>query len=175
MNWQLDALHTHVGFSVKHLMVSTVRGQFKQYRGTLELDAADFSRSRFTGEVDIQSIDTGNQQRDDHLRTSDFFDAANHPKILFKSGDIEAKGNGEYLVNGELTIRGVTQPIAFEVEYQGTSKNMRGKTVTGFSAKATINRKDFGVNYNALLETGGVAIGEKVKIEIEVEAVADEP
>lgn len=175
MNWQLDALHTHVGFSVKHLMVSTVRGQFKQYRGTLELDSADFTRSHFDGEVDIPSIDTGNQQRDDHLRTSDFFDAATHPKILFKSGSIAAKGDGEYLVNGDLTIRGVTKPVAFDVEFHGTSKNMRGKTVAGFSAKATINRKDFGVNYNAVLETGGVAISEKVKIEIEVEVVANEP
>jgi polyisoprenoid-binding protein YceI len=156
------------------MMVSTVRGQFKQYRGTLALDAADFTRSSFEGEVDVASVDTGNTQRDDHLRTNDFFDAPSHPKISFKSGRIEAKGDGEYVVHGDLTIRGVTRPVAFDVEHRGTSKNPWGKTVTGLSAHATLQRKDFGVSFNALLETGGVAVGEKVKIEIEVEAIAAE-
>jgi len=177
MTWLIDEIHTHIGFSVKHMMVSTVRGQFKQYRGTLALDPADFTRSRFEGEIDVASIDTGNGQRDDHLRTSDFFDAANHPKITFKSTTIEPKDGGsgvEYVVHGDLTIRGVTRPIALEVEYFGTSKNPLGKTVAGLSARATINRKDFGVSYNALLETGGVAVGEKVKIEVDAELVAAE-
>lgn len=173
MSWQLDAVHTHVGFSVKHMMVSTVRGQFKQYSGTLKIDPTDFTRSTFEGEVDVASIDTGNSQRDDHLRSADFFDAGNHPKIKFTSSRIESKGEGEYIVHGDLTIRGTTQAIALDVEYHGTSKNPWGKTVTGFGAKATINRKDFGLAWNALLETGGVAVAEKVKIEIEVEAVAD--
>jgi polyisoprenoid-binding protein YceI len=172
MTWQIDAVHTHVGFSVKHMMVSTVRGQFKQYSGTLKIDPTDFARSSFEGEVDVASIDTGNSQRDDHLRTGDFFDVASHPKIKFGSTRIESKGDGEFVVHGDLTIRGVTKPIALDVEYHGTSKTPWGKTVTGFSAKATINRKEFGVVYNALLETGGVAVGEKVKIEIEVEAAA---
>jgi polyisoprenoid-binding protein YceI len=172
MTWQLDAVHTHVGFSVKHMMVSTVRGQFKQYSGALQIDPTDFARSSFEGEVDVASIDTGNSQRDDHLRTSDFFDVASHPKIKFASTRIESKGDGEFVVHGDLTIRGVTKPIALDVEFHGTSKNPWGKTVSGFGAKATINRRDFGVMYNALLETGGVAVGEKVKIEIEVEAVA---
>jgi len=177
MTWLIDDIHTHIGFSVKHMMVSTVRGQFKQYKGTLVLDPADFTRSSFEGEIEVMSIDTGNGQRDDHLRTSDFFDAANHPKITFKSARIEAKpggSEGEYLVQGDLTIRGVTRPVALEVEFSGTSKNPWGKTVAGLSARATINRKDFGVSYNALLETGGVAVGEKVKIEIEAELVAQE-
>ena len=177
MTWLIDDVHTHIGFSVKHMMVATVRGQFKAYRGTLALDPADFARSRFEGEIDVASIDTGNGQRDDHLRTGDFFDAANHPKITFKSTKIEPKSGGsedEYLVHGDLTIRGVTKPVALEVEYLGTSKNPWGKTVAGRSAHATINRRDFGVSYNALLETGGVAVGEKVKIEIEAELVAAE-
>ena len=172
MSWQLDPIHTHIGFSVKHMMVSTVRGQFKQYRGTVNIDPADFTRSTFEGEIDVTSIDTGNNQRDDHLRTSDFFDAPNHPKITFKSTGVEAKGDNEYVVKGDLTIRGVTQPIALDVEFHGTAKNPRGKIVSGLSAKATINRKDFGVTYNAVLEAGGVAISEKVKVEIEVEVVA---
>lgn len=173
MAWQIDTVHTHVGFSVKHMMVSTVRGQFKQYSGTLTIDSADFTKSKFEGEVDVASIDTGNSQRDDHLRSGDFFDAANQPKIKFASTKIESKGDGEFVVHGDLTIRGTTLPIALEVEYHGTSKNPWGKTVTGFSAKSTVNRKDFGLSWNALLETGGVAVSEKVKIEIEVEAVAD--
>jgi polyisoprenoid-binding protein YceI len=177
MTWQIDEIHTHIGFSVKHMMVSTVRGQFKQYRGSLALDPSDFTRSSFEGEIDVASIDTGNGQRDDHLRTSDFFDAANHPKIGFKSTRIEAKpgaAQGEYLVYGDLTMRGVTKPVALEVEFFGTSKNPWGKTVAGLSARATINRRDFGVSYNALLETAGVAVGEKVKIEVEAELVAEE-
>lgn len=174
MSWQLDPVHTHIGFSVKHMMVSTVRGQFKQYRGTLNIDPADFAKSNFEGEIDVASIETGNSQRDDHLRTSDFFDAPNHPKITFKSTSIQPKGDGEFVVHGDITIRGVTQAIALDVEFHGTSKNPWGKTVAGLSAKGAVNRKDFGVSYNALLEAGGVAVGEKVKIEIEVEVVADE-
>jgi polyisoprenoid-binding protein YceI len=170
MSWLIDNAHTHVGFSVKHLMVSTVRGQFKTYSGSLQLDAKDFSRSKFEGELDVASIDTGNADRDTHLRTNDFFDAPNHPKITFKSTKIEPKSEGEYTVHGELTIRGVTKPIALDVEYFGTSKSPYGKTVAGFSAHGTLNRKDFGVSFNAPLETGGVVVSEKVKLEIEVEA-----
>ncbi|HMI86842.1 MAG TPA: YceI family protein [Polyangiaceae bacterium] len=174
MAWLIDDVHTHIGFSVKHMMVTTVRGQFKKYSGTLEIDPADFTRSTFEGEVDVASIETGNGQRDDHLRTNDFFNAPTHPKITFKSTRIEPKGEGEYVVSGDLTIRGVKKPIAFDVEFHGTSKNPWGKTVAGLSARTTLNRKDFGVNYNALLETGGVAVGEKVKVEIDAEFVAPE-
>lgn len=174
MSWSIDSVHSHVGFSVKHMMVSTVRGQFKAYRGTLHLDPKNFTQSKFEGEVDVASIDTGNTDRDNHLRTNDFFDAPNHPKITFKSTRIEPKDAGEYTVHGDLTIRGVTKPVALDVEFHGTSKNPYGKTVSGLSAHGTINRKDFGVNFNAILETGGVAVGEKVKLELELEAVAVE-
>lgn len=171
MPWKIDEVHTHIGFSVRHMMVSTVRGHFKQYRGTLNIDPADFTRSSFTGEIDVASIDTGNEQRDDHLRTNDFFDAPNHPKITFASTRIEAKGEGEYVMHGDLTIRGVTRPIALDVEFRGTAKNPWGQTVTGLSAHGKVNRKDFGVSYNAILDTGGVAVGETVKLELELEAV----
>jgi polyisoprenoid-binding protein YceI len=174
MDWQLDNVHSHVGFSVKHMMVSTVRGQFKGYRGTPAIDPADFTRSTFAGEIDVVSIDTGNAQRDDHLRTGDFFDAANHPKITFKSSRIEPKGDGEYIVHGDLTMRGVTRPIALAVEFHGTSKNHLGKTVAGLTARGVIQRKDFGVNYNAVLEAGGVAISDAVKIELDAEFMAVE-
>jgi polyisoprenoid-binding protein YceI len=174
MTWQIDNAHTHVGFSVKHMMVTTVRGQFKAYRGTVKLDAEDFARSSFEGEIDVASVDTGNADRDNHLRTGDFFDAQSYPKITFKSTRIEPKDDGEYVVHGNITIRGVTRPIALDVEYLGTSKNPYGKTVAGLSVRGSLNRKDFGVNFNAVLETGGVAVGEKVKLEVDVEAVAVE-
>ena len=169
MSWVIDTVHSHIGFSVKHMMVATVRGQFKSYRGSVRLDPNNFALSKFEGEIDVASIDTDNNDRDNHLRTNDFFDAQNHPKITFSSTRIEAKDAGEFVVHGDLTIRGVTKPVALDVEFHGTSKNPYGKTVAGFNARATINRKDFGVNFNALLETGGVAVGEKVKLEVDVE------
>jgi polyisoprenoid-binding protein YceI len=174
MAWQIDSAHTHVGFSVRHMMVTTVRGQFRNYRGKVNLDPKDFTRSTFEGEIDVASIDTGNADRDNHLRTNDFFDAPNHPKIRFRSTSIEAKGDNDYVVHGAITIRGVEKPIALQVEYLGTSKNPYGKTVAGLSARGTVNRKDFGVNFNAVLETGGVAIADKVNLEVEVEAVSVE-
>lgn len=172
MTWQIDTVHTHVGFSVKHMMVSTVRGQFGSYRGTLELDSDDFTKSRFEGEIDVTSINTGNEQRDTHLRSNDFFDAPNHPKITFKSTKIERRGDDSYAVTGDLTIRGVTKPVTLDVEWSGTSKSPYGQTLTGFGVRGTINRKDFGVSFNAALETGGVVVGDKVKLEVDVEAIA---
>ena len=174
MSWTIDKVHTHVGFSAKHMMVSTVRGQFREYRGTVRLDPKDFTRSSFEGEIDVASIDTGVADRDNHLRSNDFFDAPNHPKITFKSTRIEHKDEGEFRVHGDITIRGVTRPIALDVEFLGTSKNPYGKTVAGLSAHGTLNRKDFGVSFNALLETGGVAVAEKVKLEVEAEFVLAE-
>lgn len=172
MTWKLDTAHTHIGFSVRHMMVATVRGHFKEYRGTVKLDAQDFANSSFEGEVDVASIDTGNAQRDDHLRTDDFFAAPTHPTIRFASTRIEPKGDGEFVVHGDITIRGVTKPLALDVEFRGLSKNPYGQTIAGLGAVATLNRKDFGVSYNAVLEAGGVAVGEKVKIEIEAEFIA---
>lgn len=174
MSWTVDTIHSHVGFAVKHMMVTTVRGQFKTYSGKVNLDSKDFTKSTFEGEVDVATVDTGVVDRDNHLRTNDFFDVPNHPKMTFKSSRIEAKSAGEYVVHGDLTIRGVTKPVAFDVEYGGTRKSPYGKTVAGISAHTTINRKDFGVNFNAVLEAGGVMVGEKIKVEVEVEVVAGE-
>ena len=174
MSFIIDSVHSHVGFSVKHMMVSTVRGQFRKFDGKIHLDADNFAKSSFEGEIDVASVDTGNADRDNHLRTNDFFDAPNHKKIIFKSTSVAPRGGNEYLVNGDLTIRGVTKPVTLDVEFYGTSKNPYGKTVAGLSATAVINRKDFGVSFNAVLETGGVAVGEKVKLELELEAVAVE-
>lgn len=172
MQWLIDNVHTHIGFSVKHMMVSTVRGQFKQYRASINLDPEDFARSTFEADIDVTSIDTGVAQRDEHLRTSDFFDAASFPTIHFASRSIEPKGDGEFLVHGDITLRGVTQPITLEVEFHGVSKNPYGQTVAGLSARGSLNRKDFGVSYNAVLEAGGVAISDKVKLEVDAELIA---
>jgi polyisoprenoid-binding protein YceI len=172
MTWNVDPVHTHIGFSVRHLMISTVRGQFKSYSGKVAIDPADFTKTTIEGEVEVKSIDTGNEQRDGHLRTNDFFDAEHHPKITFKSSRIEKKGEAEYLVHGDLQIRGVTKPVTFEAEFLGVSKSPRGQTVAGLHAHAMVQRKDFGVLYDAVLETGGVAIADKVKIEIDAEFVA---
>lgn len=169
MALNVDSVHSHVGFSVRHMMVTTVRGKFTAYRGTFDIDPADFTRSTIEGDIDVASIDTGNADRDNHLRSADFFDVANHPKITFKSTSIARDGDG-YKVTGDLTIRGTTHPVTLDVEHAGTSKNPWGQTVTGVSATGSINRKDFGLQWNAVLETGGVAVSEKVKIEIEVQA-----
>jgi polyisoprenoid-binding protein YceI len=175
MAWQIDTVHTHVGFRVKHLMVSTVRGQFKKYSGTVNIDPADFTKSTIEGSVEVASIDTDNKDRDAHLRTGDFFDAANHPLITFKSKRIQAKDGAEFVVSGDLTIRGVTKEVAFDVEFNGVAKSPYGQIATGLSAKASLNRNDFGVSFNAPLETGGFIVGEKVFLELELEAtqVAD--
>jgi polyisoprenoid-binding protein YceI len=170
MAWVIDTNHSHVGFSVRHMMVSTVRGQFKKYSGTLNLNVEDFAKSSFEGEIEVDSIDTDNADRDTHLRTNDFFDVVNHPKITFKSTRIERKGDGEYVVHGNLAIRGVSKEVALDVESSGVFKNPWGQTVTGFSAKGSVNRTDFGVSFNSILEAGGVVVGEKVKIELEIEA-----
>ena len=173
MAWNLDSTHSHVGFSVKHMMVTTVRGQFKTYSAKFNLDATDFAKSTFEGEIDVASIDTANADRDVHLRTNDFFDAPTHPKITFKSTKIEPQGGNEFKVTGDFTLRGVTKPITLDVEFLGTSKNPYGKTVAGLSARGTVNRKDFGVNFTAVLETGGIAISDKVTLELDLQAVQE--
>ena len=172
MRWTVDPVHSHVGFSVRHMMVTTVRGTFTTYSGTFELDPNDFTKSKISGEIEVASVDTKNADRDNHLRTNEFFDVANHPKITFTSTRIEAKDDN-YVVHGELTLRGVTKSISLDVEFAGATKNPYGQTIIGVSATSSINRREFGVQYNALLETGGVAISDKVKLEIEVQARAE--
>lgn len=171
MPWIIDAAHSYVGFSVRHMMVTTVRGRFTSFSGSLELDPTDFTRSSAVGEVDVASVSTENADRDNHLRTGDFFDVAQHPKMSFRSTRIEKKDDERYVVHGELTLRGVTREVALDVEYAGVSRNPWGKNIVGVSASGTIRRQDFGVNFHQLLETGGVAVSDKVKLELELQAV----
>jgi polyisoprenoid-binding protein YceI len=174
MTWQIDTSHSHIGFSVKHMMIATVRGEFKAYTGTLALDSDDLTKSVFTGEIDIASIDTREPKRDEHLRSADFFDAETYPKMTFQSTRVERVDGNDYRIVGDLTIKGITREVVLEAEYAGIHKDPWGNTRTGFTASATLDRKDFGLSWNAALETGGVLVGEKVKLSLDIEAVLQE-
>ena len=166
--WNLDPTHTHIGFTVRHMMVAKVRGSFKEFSAEITV-GEDPLDSTLSAVVQMASIDTGNGDRDGHLRTNDFFSIDEFPTMTLVSTGIVDNGGGEYTLNADVTIKGVTQPVAFTLEFAGTGQDPWGNTKAGFSASATINRKDFGIEWNAPLETGGVLIGEQVKIEIDAE------
>ncbi|MBO0778602.1 MAG: YceI family protein [Ktedonobacteraceae bacterium] len=171
MSWTVDAVHSQATFSVKHMMVSTVKGQFKVLSGSLNIDEQNPANSWVQAEVDAASIDTRDENRDNHLRSADFFDAASYPKITFKSTKVEPNGNGEYKVSGELSMHGVTKPAVFEVEYAGQSKDPWGNQRAGLSARTKVSRKEWGLTWNQVLETGGFAVSDDVKIEIDLSAI----
>jgi polyisoprenoid-binding protein YceI len=169
-DWDIDAGHSHVGFAVRHMMVSTVHGTFDKYAGTLALDDAEITKSKAHFEIDAASINTDNPKRDEHLRSPDFFDVAHYPKITFDSVKVDKHGAGELTVLGNLTIRNVTRPVVFTVSgLTGEVKDPWGGIRRGASAQAKINRKDFGLTWNKTLEAGGVVVGDEVTIELEVE------
>ncbi|MHA6800196.1 YceI family protein [Bounagaea algeriensis] len=170
--YHIDPAHTRIGFSVKHMGLSKVRGTFSDFEGTITLGETEADTS---AELTIQaaSIDTGQSQRDEHLRSNDFLDMPNHPTLEFRSTKIEPAGD-EWKVHGELTIRGATRPVTLEVEFEGAGPDVLGdqqQPRIGFSAETKINREDFGVNWNQALETGGWVVGKEVTIEMNVEAV----
>jgi polyisoprenoid-binding protein YceI len=169
--WQIDPSHSAVTFSVRHLMVSKVRGRFGSFTGTITV-GDDLASSSVTASVDTASVDTNDEARDQHLRSGDFFDVERFPAMTFRSTSIEEDGDG-YRLTGELTIKDVTRPVVFDVEFGGVSQDPWGNTKAGFDAKTTVNRKDFGLEWNAPLETGGVLLGDKVTIELDVEAALD--
>jgi polyisoprenoid-binding protein YceI len=169
--WNIDAAHSGINFSIRHLVVAKVRGRFGKYSGSLELDAQDLTRSVVEATIDASSIDTGTAQRDDHLRSADFFDVEKYPELRFRSKRIEKVGDDRYRVSGDLTIRDVTREVALDVEYGGQAKDPWGNERVGFVAKTAIERKDFGLTWNQALEAGGVLVGERVDIELEVQAV----
>jgi len=169
--WALDPAHSEIQFKVRHLMVSWANGTFKKFEADVKSNGDDFSSAkvRFTAEVD--SIHTNNEQRDAHLKNSDFFDAANHPQIVFESEKLEKVDDDQYKLYGQLTMRGVTKKIALNVEFGGIMQDPWGNTRTGFTVTGKINRKDFGVSYGAVTETGGVLLGDDVTINANVEFV----
>lgn len=171
MAWEIDPSHSQAMFSVRHAMVATVRGQFKVLSGTLHIDEQNPANSMVDAQVDAASIDTRDERRDGHLRSPDFFDAATYPTINFKSTSVEPAGDGEYKIAGDLTMHGVTKPVTFKAEYGGQGKDAYGMQRAGLSATAKINRKDWGLNWNAALEAGGWLVSDDVKIEIDLSAV----
>jgi polyisoprenoid-binding protein YceI len=171
MAWNIDATHSHVMFAIRHMMVSTVKGKFNVLSGTLNLDEANPAHSWVEAEVDAASIDTGEQNRDNHLRAPDFLDVEKYPKITFKSTKVEPSGDNIYKVTGDLTLHGVTKPVVFNVEYSGQIKDPYGLQRAGLSAKTKISRKEWGLTWHALLETGGAVVGDEVKIELDLEAI----
>lgn len=171
--WKVDRAHTVVEFAVRHMMISTVKGYFRQFEGTVVGDPAQPETLSFEGSVDAASVDTGEPQRDEHLRSPDFFDVARFPKITFRSRRVTPLGNGELEVVGDLTIRDVTREVPFRVRIEGTGKDPWGNERLAFEAQGRINREDFGLTWNALLETGGVLVGKEVTINLHVQAIKE--
>jgi polyisoprenoid-binding protein YceI len=166
--WTVDPVHSEVAFSVRHMMVGKVRGRFTAFTG--EIVAAEDGSATVTANVDVSSVDTQNAQRDEHIRSADFFDAATHPTIGFRSTGLRAH-SGETYLDGELTLHGVTRPVTFELELGGVTLDPYGNTRAGFSASTEIARKDYGISIQMPMDGGGVVVGEKVRITLEVEAV----
>ena len=170
-DYQLDPAHTRIGFVARHAMVTKVRGQFGQFEGGAHLDAADPTKSTATLTIQVTSVDTGNEQRDAHLRTNDFFDAPTYPEITFTSTQVEVTGEDTYRMTGDLTIKDVTKPVSVDFEATGSAKDPFGNLRVGFEGKATINRKDWGVEWNAPLEAGGVLVSDRVTLEFDISAI----
>ncbi|CAM5405697.1 YceI family protein [Kitasatospora aureofaciens] len=170
-DWTVDAMHSEIGFSVRHAMVTNVKGRFTEYDGKLHLDGATPGNSSADLVIKVASIDTNQAQRDEHLRTGDFFAAETYPEIRFRSISTEAVGEDSYRMNGELTIKDTTRPVVLDLEYTGSATDAYGAERVGFEGKAVVDRTDFGLTYNAALETGGVLIGEKVKLSFDISAV----
>ena len=172
--FNIDASHSTVGFAVKHLVISTVRGEFRAYSGVVKLDDQDVSRSTVEATIDVNSLDTRVADRDAHLKSPDFFDAAKFPTITFKSTKVEKAGKDALKVKGDLTLHGVTKPVTLDVKTSAEVKGMYGETRRGFAATTKIDRKDFGLTWNKMIEAGP-AVGDEVTIALDLEVVKDQP
>jgi polyisoprenoid-binding protein YceI len=169
--WEFDRSHSSINFHVRHLMVSKVHGRFHDWSGVLDIDDADLSRSRVEVTIDAASVDTKDEKRDAHLKSADFLDVEKFPKLTFTGTKIERLADDAAKLHGDLTIHGVTKPVVLDVELSGRVKDPWGGTRAGFSAKTTISRKDFGLTWNVALEAGGLLVGDKVEIGLEIEVV----
>jgi polyisoprenoid-binding protein YceI len=170
--WTIDAVHSEVGFSVRHMMVSKVRGRFGRFSGTV-VTGPQVTDSSVTATIELDSIDTNNEQRDGHIKSADFFNVEQHPTMTYRSTSITPTGEGSFRVDGELTLKGVTRNVPLSLELGGFGPDAYGGYRVGFSATAEINRSEFGVDISMPMETGGVVVGEKVSISLEIEAVLD--
>lgn len=169
--WTVDPMHVEVGFAVRHLMISTVRGRFGKVGGNVVIDEANPANSKIDVEVDVTSIDTRQDQRDAHLRSADFFDAENHPKMHFVSKKIEGDIADGFTITGDLTIRGTTRPITLQANAEGRGRDPWGNERAGFGASGKLSRGEFGLTWNQMLEAGGVTVGDEVKLSIDVELI----
>jgi polyisoprenoid-binding protein YceI len=167
--WSIDPVHSEVGFTVRHMMVSKVRGRFAAFSGQI-VTGRDPLDSSVTAEIDLASIDTGSEQRDNHLRSADFFEAETYPTMTYRSTGVRAARDG-FVLDGQLTLKGVTRDVPLRLEVNGFGPDAYGGTRAGFTATAEINRRDFGVNFAAVMETGGAVVSDKVTIHLEIEAV----
>jgi len=167
--WTIDPVHSEVGFSVRHMMVSKVRGKFTSFEGSI-VTGENPLESSVTATVELTSIDTGNVDRDNHIRSADFFEVDTHKTMTYQSTGIRVDGD-DYVLDGEITLKGITKSVPFKLEVNGVGPDAYGGVRSGFTATGTISRADFGVDFNAAMETGGVVVGDKVTIQLEIEAV----
>ena len=166
--WAIDPVHSSISFSVRHLVVSKVRGTFGTFAGAITI--AEDGSPAVTAEIDVASVNTGNEQRDAHIKSADFFDVEKYPTATFRSTGVQAKGH-DYVLDGEFTLKGVTKTISLTLEFNGTNPGMGHGAVAGFEASVVLNRKDFGIDIDMPLETGGAVVGDKVTITLEIEAL----
>lgn len=171
--WVIDTTHSSIEFSVKHMMIAKVKGSFDRFSAAIEADPTDLTTANIEFTVDAASINTRNSDRDAHLRAEDFFDVENYPTLTFKSTKIVKKDDDEYEVTGDLTIRDVTRQETFLVTFEGQGKDPWGNEKVGYSAEGKINRSDYGLTWNAALETGGVLVGDQIKISLSIEAAKE--
>lgn len=169
--WAIDPTHSEVHFKVKHLVISTVTGSFERFQGSMAAAKDDFSDAEIEFSADIDSINTNQADRDAHLKSPDFFDAATYPQLTFKSKELLKKGDAEYKLRGDLTIHGVSKEVVLNAEFGGTVKDPWGNTKAGFELTGAINRKDFGLTWHAVTEAGGVVVSDEVKLLVNVELV----
>ena len=169
--WEIDSSHSSVHFSVRHLVIAKVRGSFARWSGTVHAPDGDFSKATVAVTIDASSIDTGVAQRDAHLKSADFFDVPQHPELRFVGKRVQPRSDTEIEVVGDLTIKGITREVVLRVERHGLAKDPWGNVRAAFTAKTSIDRQDFGLTWNQVLETGGVMVGDRVDIEAEIEAV----
>jgi polyisoprenoid-binding protein YceI len=169
--WEIDSSHSSLHFSVRHLVIAKVRGSFERWSGTIQVPDGDFSKATVAVTIDASSIDTGVADRDAHLKSPDFFDAAQHPELRFVAKRVQPRSEGEIDVVGELSLKGIMREVVLRVEQHGQAKDPWGNVRAAFTAKTSIDRKDFGLTWNQVLETGGVMVGDRVDIEADIEAV----
>ncbi len=169
--WIIDPTHSEIGFKVKHMMFTNVSGKFEQFEASATTQGTHFADAQFDFSADTTSISTGNADRDNHLRSADFFDAESFPKLTFKSTSMKAIANGEYELIGDLTLHGVTKAVKLNVEFGGIMQDPWGNTKAGFTLSGKLNRKDWGLNWNSALETGGVLVSEEVRLNIDMQLV----